>query len=136
MKRQGCGSETPREVSPEFSAVFAQLRAILERNIAKLTVTSDTPTHFCLTGGVHPKHKTPMPIAWVEVGKGYVSYHLMPIYGYPKLLDSFSPVLKKRMQGKSCFNFKTCDEKLFEELERLTVAGFAAFRKAGFMGGA
>jgi hypothetical protein len=74
-----------------------------------------------------------MPIAWVEIGKGYVSFHLMPVYGCPKLLDDLSEKLRARMQGKSCFNFKVVDEALFEELERLTVRGFAAFAKAGFM---
>ena len=30
------------------------------------------------------------------------------------------------MQGKSCFNFAKVDEKLFAELEELTVTGFEA----------
>jgi hypothetical protein len=48
------------------------------------------------------------------------------------LLDGVSKELKARMQGKSCFNFKTIDEPLFQELEQLTVAGLAAWKKAGF----
>lgn len=39
---------------------------------------------------------------------------------YPGLLDGASPQLKKRMQGKSCFNFKTSDEALFKERDALT----------------
>ncbi len=74
-----------------------------------------------------------MPIAWVQIGKNYVSYHLMPVYGCPKLLDGLSPKLKARMQGKSCFNFKETDEALFSELEKLTATGIAAFKKAGFL---
>jgi len=74
-----------------------------------------------------------MPIAWTEVGKNYVSYHLMPIYGCPKLVESSSEKLRARMQGKSCFNFKAVDEPLFEELERLTVAGFEALGRAKYM---
>jgi len=38
-----------------------------------------------------------------------------------------SPELKRRMQGKSCFNFKTVDEKLFKELAKLTKAGAKRF---------
>jgi hypothetical protein len=120
-------------MSPEFQQVFAELRAILQRHKGKLSVTEDTPARYCLTGGLHPKHKTPMPVAWVEVGKAYVSFHLMPIYGCPKLLDEFSDKLRARMQGKSCFNFKVTDAGLIEELDRLTVTAFAAFRKAGYM---
>jgi hypothetical protein len=74
-----------------------------------------------------------MPIAWVQIGKRYVSYHLMPVYGCPKLLDGHSAKLKGRMQGKSCFNFTAEDDELFAELEQLTEEGFAVFRKAGYL---
>src|SRR5207247_5911869 len=46
-----------------------------------------------------------------------------------------SKELKARMQGKTCFNFKSCkscDEALFKELAQLTAQGIAGFRKAGF----
>jgi hypothetical protein len=120
---------------PEFADAFARLREVLRKHSAGLTVSEDGPTRYCLEGGLHPKHKTPMPIAWVEIGKSYVGYHLMPIYGYPKLLDGFSPELKRRMQGKSCFNFKAVDDVLFGELDRLTAESFAAFRRAGYFHG-
>jgi hypothetical protein len=120
-------------MSPEFKPVFQRLSKILRDHAGKLTIKDDTPTRFCLAGGVHPKHKTPIPVAWVEIGKSYVSFHLMPVYAYPKLLEGISAKLKARMQGKACFHFKVKDESLFEELEELTVAGFAAFRKAGYM---
>jgi len=37
------------------------------------------------------------------------------------------------MQGKTCSNFKSNDEALFKELEKLTAQGIAGFRKAGFI---
>ncbi|MSU25617.1 MAG: hypothetical protein EXS32_17570 [Opitutus sp.] len=74
-----------------------------------------------------------MPIAWVQVGRAYVSFHQMAVYARPDLLRGVSPELRARMQGKSCFNFKTVDPVLFAELEALTVRGFDAFRKAPFM---
>ena len=117
----------------EFETVFVRLRSILQKHTGTLSVKHDTATAYCLEGGVHPTHKTAFPIAWVEIGKAYVSYHFMPVYANPKLLDGVSAKLKARMQGKSCFNFKTCDEDLFAELEQLTVKGFAAFKKAAFM---
>jgi len=120
-------------MSSEFNLVFKQLAAILRQNAGKLAMKDESPHRVSLIGGLHPRHKTPMPLAWVEVGKAYVSYHLMPIYGCPELLDGYSEKLKARMQGKSCFNFKKCDESLFEELNRLTAEGFVAFRKAGYM---
>lgn len=57
----------------------------------------------------------------------------MPVYVFPELLINISPELKKRMQGKSCFNFKQVDKKLFKELEVLTKKGFDAFRKADLL---
>lgn len=56
----------------------------------------------------------------VRVGSRYVSYYLMPIYVQPSLLEGLSPALKRRMQGKSCFNFTAVDEGLLEELDELT----------------
>src|SRR5215510_13633159 len=107
--------------------VFIALRAILKRQAGKLVVTEDTDKSFRLEGGVHPKHKKPFPIAWVVVGKTYVSFHHMGVYGRPELLTSVSARLKARMQGKSCFNFTEVDPALFRELEELTFRGFEAF---------
>jgi hypothetical protein len=117
----------------DFAKVFAALRAILQRHAGALTVKADGPARYCLEGGRHPKHGTAFPIAWVEIGKAYVSFHHMAVYARPELLKGISKELKARMQGKSCFNFTTVDEKLFAELEELTVKGFAAFRNAAFM---
>lgn len=38
-----------------------------------------------------------------------------------------SPELKKRMQGKGCFNFKNVDKKLFKELAQQTKSGLRKF---------
>jgi hypothetical protein len=50
----------------------------------------------------------------------------MPIYVKPHLLDDVSPALRKRMQGKSCFNFAKVDDPLLAELEALTKRGYDA----------
>ena len=66
----------------------------------------------------------------VKAGKAYVSFHLMPLYMCATLTDGTSSALKKRMQGKTCFNFKTVpDRDLLEELEKLTAAGLALWAK-------
>ncbi len=56
----------------------------------------------------------------MNVRKNYVSYYLIGVYADPRLVESLSPELRKRMQGKSCFNFKEVDEGLFAELSNLT----------------
>jgi hypothetical protein len=128
----------------EFESIFAKLSAILRKHGGSLHVTADTPSCFCLEGNTGPatlsawdgKLKKPtIPVAWVQVGKAYVSYHLMGVYGNAALLDGMSRKLKARMQGTTCFNFKVADEALFKELEQLTVQGIAGFQKKGFISG-
>jgi hypothetical protein len=129
-------------MSQEFESIFVRLRAILQKHAGRLTVKDDTPDRYCLEGSAGPatlrawggKVKKPMiPVASVEVGKAYVSYHLMGLYGNAKLVGGMSKELKARMQGKTCFNFKKNDEALFKELEQITAEGLAAFRKAGYI---
>ena len=43
----------------------------------------------------------------------------------------FSPALKARMHGKSCFNFKTIDGAQLRELTALTKKSLDRFRKEG-----
>jgi hypothetical protein len=122
----------PKSVPASFSEVFSALRDILRRHAGRLVVTEDTASCFRLEGGMHPTHKKPFPIAWVAVGKAYVSFHHMGVYARPDLLKGVSKELKARMQGKSCFNFTSADPVLFAELENLTIRGFDAFRNAPF----
>lgn len=118
-------------MSAEFESIFARLREILRPYAARLTVTADARDHYCLAVDYSPKFKKGFPVAWVQISKAYVSYHFMPVYAIPSLLDAVSPKLRARMQGKSCFNFKKVDEELFTELEQLTADGFAASKKSG-----
>ena len=71
----------------------------------------------------------PLFVAAVQTKKNYVSFHLMPVYAAPELLQSLSPALRKRMQGKSCFNFKTIDREQVKELAHLTQTGLETFEK-------
>lgn len=61
----------------------------------------------------------------VQTMKNYVSVHLMPVYSHPALAATIPPALRRRMQGKSCFNFKAEDPALFAELETLIRAAAA-----------
>lgn len=120
-------------MADSFADIFSALRAILERHAGNLAVSENSVTRYCLEGGLHPKHKKPMPIVWVQMGKNYVSFHHMGVYARPDLLKGVSKKLRARMQGKSCFNFTSLDEPLFAELEELTVRGLKAFQKLPFM---
>ena len=78
-------------------------------------------------------NKQPLCFSGVRLGKRYVSFYLMSVYASPDLLKGMSPELKKRMQGKSCFNFKEVDRKLFAELKTLTGAGATKFSDPKFI---
>ena len=121
----------PAKAKPGFPAVHARLRAIMQRYATgTLQVQSDTPENYVLIGP--PTERSQGKEVWfgaVRTGKAYVSYHLMAVYAFPDLLDGMSPALMIRMQGKSCFNFREVDEKLFKELARLTERGYKRFRR-------
>jgi hypothetical protein len=120
-------------VTNDFQATFAKLKAILKTYEKKLIVVHDTDTNYYLDTPFLMKNKHRLFFAAVRVGKAYVSFHLMPVYASTELSKSVSPELKKRMQGKSCFNFKTVDEKLFKELAKLTRAGFKKFTDPAYL---
>jgi hypothetical protein len=69
-------------------------------------------------------------VAGTRLNKRYVSYYLMSVYAQPELLASISPELRRRMQGKSCFNFATVDERLLGELEELTSKAISGHSEA------
>jgi hypothetical protein len=117
----------------DFATVFSKLKAILQPYSSKLVVIADTPAGYSLETRHIMKNKKPLYFAGVRKGKNYVSFYLMSVYVCPDLMKSISPELKKRMQGKSCFNFKTVEEKLFKELAKLTKAGFEKFNDEKFI---
>jgi hypothetical protein len=57
----------------------------------------------------------------------------MPLYWEPSLAQGISANLKKRMQGKTCFNFSAPDAALFRELAKLTRRGFALYRRKNLL---
>lgn len=116
----------------EFEVVFAQLKSILQAHEAQLVVKADGPGNYSLDTHIKRADGYVHWFGGVQIKKHYVSYHLMPIYSDSGLLEGLSPELKKRMQGKACFNFKKLDQELFEELKQLTVQGYERFKAGGF----
>ena len=94
-----------------FAPVFETLKGVLAKHSSRLAVLPGKPFEYTLVSkspSPFPQHKgQPMWFGQVRLGKAYVSFHLMPLYMNPKLAGTISPALKKRMQGKTCFNFKT-----------------------------
>lgn len=107
-----------------FESVFARLKAILEPYGRRLHVSADDATWYTVDMAPEAERNPTTYFGGVRLGKRYVSFYLMPVYVEPSLLEGISPDLRRRMQGKSCFNFTAVDEELFAELEDLTGAGY------------
>ncbi len=127
----------PQDLAP----VFARLRALLQAQKGWKVIT-DSPTEYSIAGEVGPaalkawRDEKRFPVVLLgsaKTGKACVSYHLMGVYGNPKLVSTLSPALKKRMQGKSCFNFVSTGESLLEELADLTTRSIEGMKRGGFV---
>jgi hypothetical protein len=116
----------------DFEAAFEKLKSILQPYAGKLVVAADTNENYMLNVDHVMKNKQQLFFAGVKKEKAYVSFHLMPVYALPELSEKISPELRRRMQGKSCFNFSSPDEKLFKELAKLTKIGFGRFTNKKF----
>lgn len=129
-RRAGSGAQQAGKASADFDAVFAALKAILTPYAPKMKVLEDQPGRYTLLAGYSDKLKKDLWFASVVINKSYVSFHLMPIYMNAPLQAAVSPELKKRKQGKACFNFRSVEPKLVGELKTLTKMGAEHFRKA------
>jgi hypothetical protein len=109
--------------SADFAPVEARLRRILDAYRDRL---EPNPLYGVDTLQ-RPGGKAHDYFAGMRTGKRYVSFYLMPVYARPELLDALSPALRKRMQGKACFNFTTVDEPLMSELESLVRRSYDCF---------
>ena len=114
-----------------FQQIFEALKPIFEEYAEKLGVQVDKPGEYYLETKSAIRKGQRLQFGGVKIGKAYVSFHLMPIYMNPKLQASISPELKKRMQGKSCFNFTHVEPGHLAELKKLTKAGFDEFKTWG-----
>lgn len=117
----------------EFECVFEQLKEILVPYSKNLELKVDNETEYFLNTKFIMKNGKPMYFGSVKINKNYVSFHLMPVYVFPELLNDIPPELKKRMQGKSCFNFKETELMLFKELTELVDKGYALYLENGYL---
>lgn len=114
-----------------MSTIIPSLRSLLDPVAKQLVFVSDGPNGFNANTTKPDANGKPEFFAAAQVKKNYVAFYFMPVYCYPELLKGMSPELKKRMQGKSCFNFKDADPTLMKELGALVKAGMAKYKAKG-----
>ena|ERR1700759_3801930 len=108
--------------------IFAALRKLLKIYEPELAIRIDRPGNCYLetrSAGMSGRH---LLFAGAKVKKNYVSFYLPALYMFPDLFDKISAPLKETMQGQSCFNLTRSNQEWFEELGRLTQAGFQKFK--------
>jgi hypothetical protein len=134
---------------PDLDAVYDELSRRLARHEGEFRPTDNPtdantatsrkdpgavdPDSYLLLGAPTDKYPDGQMFAGVRRGKRYVSYHLFSVYLEPGQLDGLSPELRKRMQGKSCFNFTKVDNALFDELDQLTDRGRELYAERGLL---
>ena|SRR5690348_537151 len=112
----------------ELRLTFAALRESLAVHSERLLVTVDKPGDYQLCSRtLKDRTGRPLFVAGIQIKKNYVSYHLLPIYMAPALQKKIPPALKKRMQGKACFNFTAIESQQIKELAALTRRGIEVF---------
>jgi hypothetical protein len=117
----------------ELPTVFNELKSIMKPYAALLDTKVDNANELSMDTRHLQENKRPLFFGAVQLKKNFVSFHLMPVYVQPALLRDISPALRKRMQGKSCFNFSRIDKSLFDELSLLTEAAYASYKEQGFV---
>jgi len=125
---------------PDLAPVYDRLASMLSKHTSGLRVSNDFADanaasttsramatdkpaqgpEMVLLGAASERYPNGECFAGVKLGRRYVSYYLMGLYRDPSLAQDLSDSLRKRMQGKSCFNFTRIDDELFHELDLLT----------------
>jgi hypothetical protein len=134
---------------PDLDAVYDELSRRLARHEGEFRSTDNPtdantatsrkdpdavdPDSYLLLGAPTKKYPDGQMFASVRKGKRYVSYHLFSVYLEPGQLDGLSPELRRRMQGKTCFNFTKVDAALFDELDELTDRGRELYAERGLL---
>jgi hypothetical protein len=131
------GARRPSEAVPDraddIAKAFYGLKMVFAKYEKYLHVNADTREKYYLETHSSSYQGKPLFFGAVIRGRAYVSFHLMPLYWEPSLAQGISANLKKRMQGKTCFNFSAPDAALFRELAKLTRRGFALYRRKNLL---
>ena len=106
----------------DLDPTFAALSKVLRKHTADMSIRTDELGHLYVELPPAAPGGKPRFFGAVQTKRAYVSYHLMPVYEDPMLLDGIGDALRRRMQGKSCFNFTEADPQLVRELDTLTRA--------------
>jgi len=101
------------------STIFNKLKDLIQPYETPNLVTTNNEKTYHLDYKLENPTAKPEMFAAVMIKKNYVSMYYMPVYNKPELLTNISPELRKRMHGKSCFNFTDENDESIIELSKL-----------------
>ncbi len=104
----------------DLLAVEARLRVILAPYEDRL----EAATVYGIPMLRRPGAKAHQWFAFVKPATKHVSFFLLPVHEWPELRAGMSPALRKRLTGKSAFNFRAIDEAELAELEALVARAY------------
>ncbi len=124
-------------MTDDKKVIFAQLKSLLTKQASGLDVRKDNASAYELYGKktVETQNKTVdgMYFASAVMRKGGVSLYFFPIYTHLKEVGPVPAELKKCMNGKSCFQIKKDDKKLYAQVRDLLKKGKSHYRKLGWI---
>ena len=117
----------------EEKETFEKLKEVLASLGQGLEVKKSESDYYYLNTKKQVKGKE-MFFGAAQIRKSYVAFHLFPVYTNPEMLEDISAELKKRMQGKSWFNFKKgISQEQLDEIQALTEKSYRKFVEIGYI---
>jgi hypothetical protein len=107
----------------ELAAIEARLQAILVPYGDRL----ETASIYGIPTLRRPGASAHDWFAFVKPAAKHVGFYLLPVYHHPELREGLSPVLAKRLTGKSAFTFPALDEGLAAELEGVVARAYDVY---------
>jgi hypothetical protein len=117
----------------DFQTIYGRLRDIFSQFAPPLTVITDKPGRFetiskkdLVAAG---RNLSEIYFVSVVIQKNFVGLYFFPIYTHPQAFTEIPAEIRKCLKGKSCFNIKKADEKLFKQVEKMAKQGFKLYKQ-------
>ncbi len=135
-RREATGSTSA--VGPSFREIHARLRGLLESLSLPLEVRESPRGDYHLYS-VKPglvvagRPRNEVYFAGVSIRSRMVAFYLFPVYTHAGEFRDLPPAAGRCLVGKSCFNIRSLDAELLDELKQLVGRGIAIYEREGWL---
>lgn len=130
-------STTLVEKAEALDHVFHNVKALLAMYVPPFEARTDEwgGYHLWKTKPIvaNGRKRNEVYFAGVVQRKGYVAFHYMPVYAQPDLKAIFKPELLALLKGRACFNLKTPDPKVTNQVKKALADGFKMYKRNGWV---